>query len=75
MSVAISFAPERRIGEPQLLFERPYGKNTGSPATSYDVTSDGRFVMIKGAVNPGSDRIDFVLNWFAELERLVPTGK
>jgi len=27
MSVAISFAPELRIGEPQLLCERPYGEN------------------------------------------------
>ena len=74
MSAAISLAPELRIGEPELLFERPFGSNTGSPGSSYDVTSDGRFVMIKRVVNPEEGRIDFVLNWLTELERLVPTN-
>ena len=74
MSVAIALAPELRIGEPELLFERPYGTISGSPGSSYDVTSDGRFVMIKQVVKPEDGRIDFVLNWFQELERLVPTS-
>ncbi len=39
----------------------------------YDVAPDGRFIMIK---TPDEDRpreISVVLNWFQELEQLVPT--
>lgn len=41
---------------------------------NYDVSPDGqRFVMVKG--EPGSSRLNIVLNWFDELKRLVPAGR
>ena len=71
MAVAISAGPELSPGKPTLLFEGPYDLKIGSGASNYDVAEDGRFVMIHTEAR--STHINFVLNWFEELERLVPT--
>ncbi len=56
---------------PQVLFEGNYVQ-TNRP--SYDVGSDGRFLMIKAAEEEaGQAQINVVLNWFEELKLLVPT--
>ena len=58
------------VGAPRVLFEGQY--LTQLNARSYDVHPDGkRFLMI----DPGREATDLVivLNWFEELERLVPT--
>jgi hypothetical protein len=43
----------------------------------YDVSADGRFLMMKNADGPAepapAPRIVVVRNWFEELKRLVPT--
>jgi Tol biopolymer transport system component len=61
------------IGSPQVLFDRP------TPAilrnAPYDVSADGRFLMLAPA-EPAGERpenleIEIVLNWFADLKRLV----
>jgi serine/threonine-protein kinase len=55
-----------KFGDPKLLFEK-----TGS----YDVASDGRFLMIKPAAQPtveARDEMHIVVNWFDELRRRVP---
>ena len=60
-------------GRPSELFELRYSAD----APSYDVAPDGeRFIMIRptedsGITTPPEMRV--VLNWFEELERLVPT--
>ena len=69
-------APGLTAGKPTLLFEGPYLSGlgpTGNPGTNYDVTPDGRFVMIRAEEGAGATQIHVVLNWFEELERLVPT--
>ena len=46
-------------------------------ARHYDVTPDGRFVMVKRVKSEGGlthNQINVVLNWSEELKRLVPTG-
>jgi hypothetical protein len=55
------------------------GRGLTAPRT-YDVAPDGRFLMIKadsageGAAEPAADpRMIVVLNWSAELARIVPT--
>ena len=61
------------VGRPQLLFEFPMLRpSTGN--RPYDVTPDGRFVMIRtGSGEDSSSNMILVQNWFEELKRLVPT--
>ena len=40
----------------------------------YDVAPDGRFLMIRAEESSEPAQINVVLNWFGELERLVPTN-
>ena len=63
--------PELQFKPPRLLFEggfTPYEVN--SPRT-YDVASDGRFLMIEPTPS-ASAPLTIVLNWAEELRRLVP---
>jgi hypothetical protein len=56
---------------PQRLFDDRYLFGPSTSIANYDVSPDGqRFVMVKG--EPGSSRLNIVLNWFDELKRLVP---
>jgi len=73
MEVVIDFEPDGaiRVGKSQFLFEdNLYERFRG--LTNYDVTSDERFLMVKGS--PPS-QINVVVNWSEELKRLAPTGK
>ena len=60
-----------KTGPPKVLFEVPYtGLDRGG--IGYDVAPDGqRFVMLQFP-EATSSHINVVLNWFQELERLVP---
>ena len=73
--MAVKVASEQGLtSEPPLvLFEGNYIQ-TNRP--SYDVGSDGRFLMIKAAEEEEGQQgqINVVLNWFEELKRLVPTN-
>jgi hypothetical protein len=73
MAVAISTEPEFAPGKPTFLFEGGYELAGENPVTQYDVTPDGRFVMIRTDESSGPTQINVVLNWFEELKRLVPT--
>jgi Tol biopolymer transport system component len=68
MAVAVSSDTSFSAEKPTLLFEGPYA--TGD--FSYDVTHDGRFVMIQTEREEGPTQINIVLNWSEELKRLVP---
>ncbi|MHC4171687.1 MAG: protein kinase domain-containing protein [Planctomycetota bacterium] len=59
--------------QPKFLFKRHL---YGSVVTieTYSVAKDGRFLMIQEDLAPGM-QINVVVNWFEELNRLVPTGK
>ncbi len=77
MAVAIATEPRLAPESPTLLFEGPYrsGVAGANPVTGYDVAPDGRFVMIRAEKSSGGlQQINLVLNWFEELERLVPTS-
>jgi serine/threonine protein kinase/Tol biopolymer transport system component len=67
MVVSFTNEPIARVGTPRLLFEGDYDSGD---ARQYDVAPVGqRFLMIKR--NPLRS-VNVVLNWFEELERLVP---
>ena len=57
---------------PQLLFERAIDFD-GLPKRVFDVTPDGQRFLVVDAPDTSRDEIVVVENWFAELERLVPT--
>ncbi len=73
MAVAVDTAPMLNTGVPERLFAggfRPYDANM--PA-SYDISSDGRFVMVEQGDSHDPPHIVVVTNWLEELKRLVPT--
>jgi len=75
MTVNIETEPELKVADPELLFD---GRllATDSWGSNYDVSSDGqRFLMVEeDEEQPSANQLVVVLNWFEELERLVPTG-
>ncbi len=82
MGVTVETAAGFSAGTPTLVVEEPYyGPQFATPGRTYDVSPDGqRFLMLKeGALADTDDpfaglvQIHVVLNWFTELERLVPT--
>ena len=52
-------------GTAQVLFE-------GQFAPTYDVTADGRFLMVRDEQQADPAQLRFVLNWFEELKRAAP---
>jgi serine/threonine-protein kinase len=74
MAVSISTKPSFTPGRPNLLFEGTYLRTDASyPRTAYDVSANGeRFVMLRPAEGAAPGQINVVLNWFEELNRLVP---
>ena len=69
---AVSVAPgdTTDAGVPERLFDDRFD-NKSPTHTGYDVDADGRFFMI-GYASPQEELLTVVLNWFDELERLVP---
>ena len=75
MAVPVDTEPIFNAGDPEVLFEQPYYSFRGS--RTYDVASDGRFLMIKEGTttDDGSAptaQIILVENWFEELKARVP---
>ena len=58
-------------GRPQELFSNPHAINSGA----YDVAADGRFATIHSEPEQIPTRLTVVLDWFEQLERLVPVGQ
>jgi Tol biopolymer transport system component/predicted Ser/Thr protein kinase len=76
MSVAVETEGAFRFAPPELLFSGPYLTLQDSAVHSYDVASDGRFLMIQppgGAGDQGSASIVVVQNWTEELRQRVPS--
>ena len=72
MAVTIRTEPALTPGKPTLLFADPYRSGVGAgggTGSNYDVTPDGRFVMIRGEESSPVTQFLVVLNWF---ESLVP---
>jgi serine/threonine-protein kinase len=77
-TATVSTRPALAIGRPRELFARRYFGGGGAPRPLYDVTADGRRLLM---LQPASDeqphtapRLVIVQNWFAELKRLVPAN-
>jgi serine/threonine protein kinase len=75
MAVEIKTDPALKIGVPKPLFEKALVADAAQ--LGFDVTPDGEHIlMIKSSKQEqGSTQIQFVLNWFEELKRLVPVEK
>ena len=72
LEVPISFDPDFSMGTPRVVLEGPF---INVPGRSYDLSADGeRFlVILDEGTEEFSRHVEVVLNWFDELERLVPT--
>jgi len=74
MAVDMTTQPTLRTGTPRQLFEGPYRRAVNPTTTSYDVSADGRFLMVQEEAQAAEAiQLNVVLNWFEELKRLVPT--
>ena len=74
-AVAVATDPTFEPGRPQTLFNELY-RVVGAGDPHYDISRNGkRFLMIDDDVVEGGvpTQIMVTLNWFKELERLVPT--
>jgi serine/threonine-protein kinase len=70
--VAVRDGPEFSAGKAETLFEHRYFSDPGNRLPSYDLSPNGQqFLVIEE--EPGVTELHVVLNWFNELERLVPT--
>jgi dipeptidyl aminopeptidase/acylaminoacyl peptidase len=63
---------EPRLGRPVALFADEYDSGPGITSPNYDVMPDGRFIFFR--VTPASGRLQVVLDWLPELERLIAAG-
>jgi serine/threonine-protein kinase len=79
MAVAVRHGPALSLGQPTRLFRLPDGFQPLTPIRNFELHPDGRrFVVgipVKTDPPPPITRLHLVHNWFAELERLVPTGQ
>ena len=66
-AVAVDAGSRFGAGTPKRLFERPH------QIRSYDVAPDGPFLMLQPAPDGHTSALHVVVNWFEELNRLVPT--
>jgi Tol biopolymer transport system component len=75
-SLRISTNPAPDWGNPQTLFRGQGTTSVGSGSTNYDVTRDGRQLLIitpsDAASTVANPEIQIVLNWHEELKRLAP---
>ena len=73
MAVPVELGDELTVGTPTFLFESSFGDRVFG-SESFDVTADGeRFVVVESKSQARAE-LHVVLNWFEELERLVPTN-
>ena len=63
---------EPAFGKPTALFADDYEFGTGVSIANYDVTPDGRFIMIRRGANGGKLRV--VVNWTEGLKQILAAG-
>jgi hypothetical protein len=75
MGVSISTTPAFAAGEPRLIAEGRF-RVAPNNKTPYDVAADGRFLRVQ-QIEPERplNRIDVVLNWFAELRAAAGSAR
>ena len=60
------------FGTPTALFADDDEFGAGASIANYDVTPDGRFIMIRRGPNGG--KLSVVLNWTEELKQILAAG-
>jgi Tol biopolymer transport system component len=70
LAVKVTTTPSFSAGKPELLFRGRYSYGSGLGLPTYDVMSDGRFLMIKND-DETVERPRIVLNWNAVLTRAL----
>ena len=76
IAVDVSTDGNFKAGSPHARFEAgPYSRST--PLRSYDVTSDGQFIMSRRQTPPDQPvtKLNIVFGWADELKRLVPSRR
>jgi hypothetical protein len=70
MSVPIG-GPVFNAGKPTVLFQTPLTVNRNNPTRDrrYDVTPDGRFLMVVPAATPAAVPFTVVVNWDSVLKK------
>ena len=71
MVVPIDTEPTFSPGNPDVLFDAADFVLAGFPGRAYDISPDGRFLMVKEPAGSSADII-LVLNWLEELLERVP---
>ena len=61
------------FGRPIALFTDDYDFGAGASISNYNVTADGRFIMIRRGTNGGKIRL--VANWTEELKKTLASGE
>ncbi len=76
LAVDIQVGETLVAGRPRLLFDKT-GYALSGWMRSYDVTPEGKFVMVArtGISAQPVTELNVVLNWFEELKQRVPTGR
>jgi hypothetical protein len=73
MSVALNAdGAEPTFGKPKALFADEYDFGPNISIANYDVTRDGRFIMLRRAAQGGSLRV--VIHWPEELKHILAEG-
>ncbi len=73
--VEVSLEGTRRVGEPSVVFDNPGYELRRGPNAQYDVTPDGEtFLVLAEPIESDTPRIQVVVNWRDELERLLRSG-
>ena len=70
MVVTVNTGAIFAAGTPEVLFNGAYNNINND----YDVSADGRFLMVRPDPNATADRLQVVLNWVEELTARVPTN-
>ena len=66
--------PGFNAGTPRLLFEGQYSLDGAAGHPRYGTSPDGQHLLLGNPAGDGQGQINVALNWFEELERLVPTN-
>jgi len=77
MATAVETKPVFTAAKPKLLVEGHYETSMCAFEPNYDVSPDGRRLLMIKASEPESaaTQINIVLKWSDELRRLAPTGR
>jgi serine/threonine protein kinase/Tol biopolymer transport system component len=76
MAVSTRLSPAFTADTPRVLFEGPFLTDPDPEFRQYDVAPDGqRFLMIRHVSQAAPLQLDFIVEWFSDVLRRVPTRR